>query len=212
MAEREIRTLKKIIAGLCTYHPKLPSSYWYYLLPQATITLNLLISSRRNPSLSVHAAVFGQFNFNSTPLASPGTKAIIHDKTRKSFGARGCEGWYIDPAMKYYRCYRYINSSSSKPVNTDTVYFLPHNIPFPLVTPDNDFCQTAEDILNILQNSKSKIPTLIFSNPTTIAFVCLAQILKRATRQSLITPDLDNTPRWWYPTITLYPLLGCPLT
>ena len=85
-AERAIRTFKNhLIAGLCTCHPKLPTSYWDYLIPQTTLTLDPLRSSRRNPSLSSHAAVFGQPIFNATPLASPGTKVIIYDNTRKTF-------------------------------------------------------------------------------------------------------------------------------
>ena len=169
-------------------------SYWNYLLPQVTITLNLLRLSRKKSSLSAHAAVFVQFNFNSTPLDPPGTKVIIYDKTRKSFGVRGREGWYISPDMKHYRCYHYINSSSGKPVNTDTVEFIPHNISFPSVTPDNYLHQVAEDILHALQKTKNKISTLTFGNPTTNEFVHLSQILKRAITQSFLIPDIDDRP------------------
>ena len=91
--ERSIRTLKnQLTAGLCTCNTKFPSSYWDYLIPQATLTLNLLRSARRKPFLSAHVVVFGQLNFNATPLASPGTKFIIYDKTRKIFGARDRDG------------------------------------------------------------------------------------------------------------------------
>ena len=80
-AERAIRTLKNhFIAGLCTCDPKYPIAEWDRLLPQAIITLNLVRSSRRNPTLSAHAAIFGNFNFSATPMAPPGTRVIIHLK------------------------------------------------------------------------------------------------------------------------------------
>ena len=70
----------------------------------------------------------------------------------------------------------------------------PHNTPLPSVTPNGYLGQAAEVILHVLQNSKNKIPTLTFSNPATNNFVHLAQIIKRASRKSLITSDLDSTP------------------
>ena len=45
--------------------------------------------------MSAHASVFGQFIYNETPLAPPGKQVIIHDKTRKTFGACDRDGWYI---------------------------------------------------------------------------------------------------------------------
>ena len=91
-AERAIRTFKNhLIAGLCTCDTRFPASYWDKLLPQAVITLNLLRSSRRNPSLSAYAAIHGQFDFNATPLAPPGTKVIVYRSKRKTFGTHGLD-------------------------------------------------------------------------------------------------------------------------
>jgi hypothetical protein len=48
-AERAIKTFKNhFIAGLCSVDPTYPLKLWYELLPQATITLNLLKKSRIN--------------------------------------------------------------------------------------------------------------------------------------------------------------------
>ena len=59
---------------------------------------NLLRQSRINPTLSAHAQLHCQFDFNATPLVPPGTKVIVHQKpsNRQSWTPRGKDGWYID--------------------------------------------------------------------------------------------------------------------
>ena len=56
---------------------------WDRLLPQVTITLNMLWRSRQNPELSAHEQVDGIHNFELTPLAPLGCKFQIHEKTHK---------------------------------------------------------------------------------------------------------------------------------
>ena len=106
-AEQAIRTFKKnFLAGLATCDKNFPLQEWDRLIAQATITLNLLRASRVNPNLSAHTYVFGNFNFNKTPMAPPGTKVIIHNKSpvRGSWDFDGTEGWYIGPSLEHYRC------------------------------------------------------------------------------------------------------------
>ena len=171
-AERAIRTFKNhLTAGLCTLNPKFPFSYWDYLLTQATITLNLLRSARRNPLLSPHAAVFGQLNFDATPLTPPRTKVVIHEKTMKSFGTRGRDRLYICLYLKNYRCYRFINSLLGRATGADTIEFMPRDVPFPSVTADEYIYQATTDILHILQNKNDKILSLTFGKPITNAFI-----------------------------------------
>jgi hypothetical protein len=80
-AERAARTFKShLLAFLATCDPDFPVAEWDRLLFQAELTLNLLRSSRVNPRLSAHAYLFGNFDFNETPLAPPGTKVVVHLK------------------------------------------------------------------------------------------------------------------------------------
>ena len=116
-AERAIRTFKNhFLSGLATCDPNFPISKWDWLIRQTTITLNLLQSSRVNPKLSAYSYVFGNFNFNRTPLEAPGTRTIIHKKsnTRGSWDYHGSEGWYIGPSLEHYRCLKCYNSSTMK--------------------------------------------------------------------------------------------------
>lgn len=129
-AERAIRTFKNhLIAGLCSCDSRFPASFWDKLLPQCMLTLNLLRSSRRNLSLSAHAAIFGHFNFNAIPLAPPGTKVVVHHKKRKTFGVHGLDGWYVGPSMHHYRCYCCFIPSTGGTMHADTVDFFPEKKP-----------------------------------------------------------------------------------
>ena len=76
-------------------------------MPQAIVTLNMLLPSRINPTLLAHAQLYGLFDFNATPFTSPGTKVIVHLKPtiRNSWAPRDQDGWYIDRAKDHYRCY-----------------------------------------------------------------------------------------------------------
>ncbi len=99
-AERAIQTFKNHFkAGIASLDPDFPITEWDRLLEQAFLTLNLLRPARVNPKLSSYAYVFGQFDFNATPLAPPGTKVLVHSKPQKrgTWDFNGKEGWYIGP-------------------------------------------------------------------------------------------------------------------
>ena len=100
-----------------------PSNLWCCLLPQAIVTLNLLCSSRINPTLSAHAQLHGLFDFNATTISQPGTKVIVHLKPtiRKIWAPRGQDGWYIDRAKDHYRCYNIYIPETRAVIQPDTV-------------------------------------------------------------------------------------------
>ena len=94
-AERAIRTFKNhFIAGSCSADPHFPISQWHKFLEQATLTLNSLRTSRMNLLRSYHADLFGDFDFNKTPLAPPGTRALMCEDpdTRESWAPHVKEG------------------------------------------------------------------------------------------------------------------------
>eukprot|EP00957_Ditylum_brightwellii_P183858 14004641-Ditylum_brightwellii.AAC.1 len=53
---------------------------WDRLLPQASITVNLLRTCQINPKLLAYKYLHGTFDYNATPLVPPGTKVLIHKK------------------------------------------------------------------------------------------------------------------------------------
>ena len=83
-AERAIQTWKDhFLAGLASIDPEFPIAEWDRLVVQGVLTLNLLRNARGNPKLSAWAYLFGPFNYKKTPLAPPGIKIMIHNKTEK---------------------------------------------------------------------------------------------------------------------------------
>ena len=133
-AERAIQTFKNHFkAGIASLDPDFPISEWDRLLDQAFLTLNLLRSARSQPKLSAHAYLFGQFDFNSTPLAPPGTKVLVHSKpdNRASWDPNGKEGWYIGPSPNHYRCMKCFMPSARSEIHADTIVFFSEADPIP---------------------------------------------------------------------------------
>ena len=70
---RAVRTFKnRFIDAQLTVEPLFLSYLWDRLLPQVTMTLNMLRRSRLNPGLSAYEQVDGIHNFERTPLAPLG--------------------------------------------------------------------------------------------------------------------------------------------
>ena len=194
-AERAIRTYKNhFLSVLATADPDFPIAEWDRLLQQTEITLNLLRNSKVNPQLSSYAYLFGNFDFNKTPLAPAGTKVLVHEKPkqRSSWAYHGVDGWYIGPAMEHYRCMKcYIPESFSVRV-TDTLQFFPKTVTFPSFSAEDYLQQSATDILTILRSPQSIVPSLQFGDATKNALEHLARLLHRAQRPLL--PKLPLTP------------------
>jgi hypothetical protein len=78
---------------------------WDIILPQAVITLNMLITSRINPKLLAATHIFAKYDSNRAPLAPPGTRLIAHETPgkRKTWAPHVQDGWYIRPALEHYR-------------------------------------------------------------------------------------------------------------
>jgi hypothetical protein len=108
-AERAIRTFKNhFIAILAGTDPKFPANLWSDLIEQAEITLNLMRVSTCNPRMSAWEELNGPFDFNRTPMAPPGMRVTVHEKSdsRPSWGVHGKPGYYTGPAVDTYRSYK----------------------------------------------------------------------------------------------------------
>ena len=190
MQQKELFGILKnhLIAGLCTCDSRFLAAYLDKNFPQAIITLNLLRSARLNSSLSTHAEIFGNFNFNETPLAPPGTKVVVHHNKITTSGIHSLDGWYVGPSMNHYRCYTCVIPSTGGKMYADTVDFFPENVSFPTVTSEQYLHEATTDILIILQSPEKSIPSLTYGSPITNTYIQVAQILKRATSQPVSHP------------------------
>eukprot|EP00804_Cyclotella_cryptica_P024310 CCRYP_020870-RA/>CCRYP_020870-RA protein AED:0.35 eAED:0.35 QI:0/-1/0/1/-1/1/1/0/397 len=77
-AERAIQTWKEHwLSVMGMLDPNCPIQLWCQFIEQGQDTLNLLCVSCVNPKLSVYVVLDGQYNFDKTPLAPVGTRALI---------------------------------------------------------------------------------------------------------------------------------------
>ena len=72
------------------------------------MTLNMLCALHMNPKLSVYELLKGNFEFNSSSLAPPISKVVIHEKPQqwKFWAPHGNQAWYIGLELEHYQCYR----------------------------------------------------------------------------------------------------------
>ena len=99
-SERAIRTCKNhYIAVFSANNPDFPISEWYHQVLQCIITLNIIRKFRVNPDLLACAYLCDPYNFNKSPLETPGTRVVFHDKpdNHTSWRHHITPEWYIVP-------------------------------------------------------------------------------------------------------------------
>eukprot|EP00804_Cyclotella_cryptica_P019007 CCRYP_006480-RA/>CCRYP_006480-RA protein AED:0.25 eAED:0.14 QI:0/0/0/1/1/1/2/0/936 len=166
-SERAIQTFKNhFIAGLATVDPDFPIQLWHELIGQAQDTLNLLRTSRINKKLSAYAVLEGPFNFDRTPLAPPGTKALVYiDPTnRTSWGVHAEDAWYIGPAMQHYRCYRFYTPNTRAYRIAQAAQFFPKHCKMPQVDPGDTIRLAAQDLIHALRHPTPNAPINLTPN------------------------------------------------
>ena len=156
-AKREIRTFKiYFIVGLCTVGNTFPLEIWCDLLQQAEITLNLLRTSRINKKMSAYAVLEGQFNFDKTPLANLGTKALVYvDPTNRIiWGTHAVVALYIGPEMEHYRCFKFLIPKTQKYRIAQTAKFFPLLCKMPKVDLND---ATRLEVYSLNKNQMQKV-------------------------------------------------------
>ena len=159
---------------------------WDEIIPQSEDTLNLLRTSRINPKLSAYASLESEFNFNTTPLAPPGTKALIFiDPTqRKTWGTYATDGWYVGPTKDQYRCYKfYVPETRGFRITQTAKIFSRHCAP-PMLTRNAQILLAAESLTEALLNKPT--PNILHP-PNTTALQELAKIF-----QQNVIPNENN--------------------
>ena len=131
-AERDIRTWKNhYISTLAGVDPSFPKNLWDLLLPFIDMTLAILRTSGIIANTSSWDFVNREnpFDFQKTPFGPAGCKVLVYENasSRASMADHGIEGYFIGPALDYYRCFSvYIPSTKSIRV-CDTVSWHTHD-------------------------------------------------------------------------------------
>ena len=188
-AERAIQTYKNhLVSGLCTVDPLFPLQLWDELLPQSQDTLLLLRASRTNSKLSAYATLEGEFNFDKTPLAPPGTKALVYvdPKQRATWGTHALDGWYVGPAKQHYRCYKFFIPETKGFRIAQTAKKFPAHTRIPTITRRAQILINAKELTKALLQTNDKN---ILHPPASTALKALATIFSQAAEK-----DKENTP------------------
>ena len=116
----------------------------------------------------MYAYLYGNFNFQATPLAPLWTKVVanIDPQIRGSWELNGEVGWYVGPAMDHYRCVLCYFARTRTTRVCDTIKFFPHKIPFLEVTLKDHLAQAKEDLVSIhTQPPTPQLPSLQEGGP-----------------------------------------------
>ena len=163
-AERVIQTLKEhFIAGLSRTLKDFPLHLWCRILPHASITLKLLRKSRMNSKLSGYAQLNRELNYDTPPLAPPGTHVIIYENPTVigTWESHGVKGWYLGPSMSHYRCHHVYVTKERGEQDSDWVEFSPHNTPLHYNSSSENVIIAARELAYDLNNLAPQAP---FSN------------------------------------------------
>jgi len=173
-----------MLASLATCDPDFPIAEWDTVLFQIGLALNMLRCSRVNPKISVWAYSYGNYDFNKNPLAPIGTRVLIHLEAdvRASWQNHGKDGWYIGPSMEHYRCVKCYVPTTGRERDADTISYFSKKVKFPKTTTEDHLRQAASDIVFILQNKLSIVPSLDFGDETENALLHISTLLGRAAK------------------------------
>eukprot|EP00804_Cyclotella_cryptica_P012930 CCRYP_002289-RA/>CCRYP_002289-RA protein AED:0.24 eAED:0.24 QI:0/0/0/1/0.5/0.33/3/0/1110 len=154
-AELAIQTFKNhFISGLCSTDSNWPLQLWDTMTEQAIITLNLLRTSRIDPSKSAYHQLHGhRYNWNTYPLATPGTKAVIYESptTRTFWGTRGLDAWYCGPAFDHYRNMNFFVPSTKAYRVSGSYDLFPQHCILPTFTPAQHTQEVHRELFESLQ-------------------------------------------------------------
>jgi hypothetical protein len=197
-AERAIQTFKNhFISGLCTTDRDFPFQLWDKLLPQAQDSLNMLRTSRIDPTKSAYEVLEGQHDFNRHPWAPPGCRAVIHEhaENRTSWGPRGTDAWYIGSAPEHYRSYEFYVPDTRAYRISNSAQFFPSFANIPQETDIEAATRTAAElIIELRRSANPKDPTKLSRHQQAIKVI--NDIFHRIKQQPPRVEDPNHpTPR-----------------
>ena len=139
-----------------------PKNQWDRVLPVAVLTLNMLRPSRMNPAKSAYNELWGNFDFNKTPLAPPGCLIVAHERVedRGTWADHGVKGYFIGPVKHHYQNYRVYIPATRGERTTDTIEFFPEHVQMPKTSSEDRLASATKDLIAILKKPHPPTPFL----------------------------------------------------
>jgi hypothetical protein len=156
-AERAIQTFKdEFLTALANTGSNFPLQLWDWLMPQVKDTLNMMRTSRINTAILAYEALIGPYDWNRSPLALLGCKAIVYEDgdTRGSWASRGVDAWYLGPSQDHYRCDLYYIPETRAYRVSGSAELFPQHCQLPDMTPH----QHLQELTNELNETAIGIP------------------------------------------------------
>jgi hypothetical protein len=149
-AERIIRVWKNYF--MATTDPDFHLHTWEDLITHAELTINLLRASNTNPSISAWKHVRGKFVFQDTPIAPPGSPALVYESphNRGFWVPHGVPGFYVGPALASYRCYTVFITKTCKTRVKDALSWHPKSLVLPGTSAVEAVTAAAKDLETVL--------------------------------------------------------------
>ncbi len=138
IVETAIKIFKAhFISILCGCDKSFPFHLWERLLPQAEHTLNMLRPARMTPTVSAHAYLLGQHDYNANPFAPLGCKVQAHitPGVCETWASHTASGYYIGNTWEHYRCHEVYISNTKSICTCFTVFFKHKYLMMPSITP-----------------------------------------------------------------------------
>eukprot|EP00804_Cyclotella_cryptica_P029279 CCRYP_011676-RA/>CCRYP_011676-RA protein AED:0.16 eAED:0.06 QI:0/0/0/1/0/0/6/0/1468 len=179
-AERAIQTWKEHwLSGMGTLDPTCPIQLWCQFIEQGQDTLNLLRVS---------------FNFDKTPLAPVGTRALIllDPNSRKTWQSHALDAWYVGPAKNHYRNYRFFIPTTKGYRISGSAKFFPKHTKMPAIEPGDTVRLAAQDLITAIKTLSTAPMTL--SAQHTTALRQLADIFSTTAAVNTKEPSTIATP------------------
>ena len=151
-AEVAIKAVKyHFLAHLATTDPSCPLQIWCKYVRQVQDTLLVLRTSRIGKGKSAYEALYNKkFNFNSTPIAPIGNKAVafIAPDDRNSWQPHAIDAWYTGPAPDHYRLLKFFNPQTGGMMHTGTYQIFPAHCEIPTISEGDLTIAAAADIMH----------------------------------------------------------------
>ena len=92
----------------------------------------MLRASILNSKISAYTYIFGNYDFNTTPIEPADKRLVGHYKPdqRLTWYLNGESVWYVIPSMKHYFCVQCYYPRTNQVHDCDTFTFMPHEYPF----------------------------------------------------------------------------------
>ncbi|KAL7524003.1 hypothetical protein ACHAXR_000396, partial [Thalassiosira sp. AJA248-18] len=110
----------------------------------------MLRTSRRNSKISAYEEMEGNFEYNKTPMAPFGTKAIAYltlDE-RALWQMHGYDAYYVGPAKNHYRLLKFYDQTTCNYKITGTYELYPSHCKVPSISEGDRTIIAATDLLH----------------------------------------------------------------